>query len=118
MCPEALQLRMVPITSCLSTQYSARQECFPPQRNQALRIKVLRMDGPESHVTQWRLTMRLSDAGLRRHPTKLIYPDHRPAPWPTEVVAPRSLEPIVSCPCREEANSAYHLLILQLRCAI
>jgi hypothetical protein len=28
--------------------------------------------------------MRLSDAGLRRRPTKLIYPDHRPPPWLTE----------------------------------
>jgi hypothetical protein len=81
MCPEALQLRMVPIAFCLPTQYSPRQECFPPQRNQPPRIKVLRMDGPESHVTQWCLTMRLSDAGLRRRPTKLIYPNHRSTPW-------------------------------------
>src|ERR1700722_4146265 len=42
-----------------------------------------------------RLTMRLSDAGLRRRQTKPIYPDHRPPPWPTEDAAPRSLEPIV-----------------------
>ena len=28
--------------------------------------------------------MRLSDAGLRRQQTKLIYPDHRPTPWLTE----------------------------------
>jgi hypothetical protein len=39
--------------------------------------------------------MRLSDAGLRRHPTKLIYPDHRPTPWLIEDATPRSLEPIV-----------------------
>src|SRR5580693_9196522 len=32
--------------------------------------------------------MRLSDAGLRRQPTKLIYPDHRFPPWPNEA-APR-----------------------------
>jgi len=82
--PEALQLRMVPIASCLPTKYSPRQECLPPQRNQTLRIKVLRMDGPESHVTWWCLTMKLSDAGLRRRATKLIYPDHRPTPWLTE----------------------------------
>jgi hypothetical protein len=31
-----------------------------------------------------RLTMRLSDAGLRRRQTKLIYPDHLPPPWSTE----------------------------------
>src|SRR5580658_183086 len=41
------------------------------------------------------LTMRLSDAGLRRHQTKLLYPNHRSAPWLTEDAAPRSLEPIV-----------------------
>ena len=28
--------------------------------------------------------MRLSDAGLRRPKTKLIYPDHRLPPWLTE----------------------------------
>src|SRR5580658_3612431 len=31
----------------------------------------------------WVLTMRLSDAGLRRRRTKLIYPNHRPPPWLT-----------------------------------
>ena len=30
------------------------------------------------------LTMRLSDAGMRRRKTKLIYPNHRLPPWPTE----------------------------------
>ena len=88
MCPEALQLRMVPIASCSPTQYSPRQECFPPQRNQALRIKVLRMDRPESHVTQWCLTIRLSDARLRRPKPKLLYPDHRLPPRFTEVTTP------------------------------
>src|SRR5579863_4483770 len=33
--------------------------------------------------------MRLSDAGLHCHQTKLIYPDHRLPPWLTEV-APRN----------------------------
>jgi hypothetical protein len=42
--------------------------------------------------------MRLSDAGLRCRPTKLIYPDHRLPPWPTEDAAPRSLQPIVRRP--------------------
>jgi hypothetical protein len=41
------------------------------------------------------LTMRLSDAELRRQQTKLIYPDHRPSPRSIEDAAPRSLEPIV-----------------------
>jgi hypothetical protein len=39
--------------------------------------------------------MRLSDARLRRHQSKLIYPDHRLPPWFTEDDTPRSLEPIV-----------------------
>jgi hypothetical protein len=34
------------------------------------------------------LTMRLSDAGLRGRQTKLIYPNHRPPPWPNEDAAP------------------------------
>jgi hypothetical protein len=28
--------------------------------------------------------MKLSDAGLRRRQTKLIYPNHRPTPWLTK----------------------------------
>ena len=39
--------------------------------------------------------MRLSDAGVRRRQTELIYIDHQPSPWLTEDDAPRSLEPIV-----------------------
>jgi hypothetical protein len=39
--------------------------------------------------------MRLSDAGTRRRPTKLINPNHRSPLWLNEDVAPRSLEPIV-----------------------
>jgi hypothetical protein len=51
------------------------------------------------------LTMRLSDAGLRRHQTKLLYPDHRLPPWLTEDATARSLEPIVrlaSCETRRD----------------
>jgi len=36
--------------------------------------------------------MRLSDAGLRRPKTKLIYPNHRLPPWLTEDNTPRSLQ--------------------------
>jgi hypothetical protein len=28
--------------------------------------------------------MRVSDAGLRQRESKLLYPDHRLPPWPTE----------------------------------
>jgi len=48
---KALQLRMMPIAPGLPAQHRASQQCFAPERNQALRIKVLRMDRPESHVT-------------------------------------------------------------------
>jgi hypothetical protein len=32
----------------------------------------------------YRLTMRLSDAGLRQRQTKALYPNHRLPPWPNE----------------------------------
>jgi hypothetical protein len=32
------------------------------------------------------LTMRFSDAGLRRRETKLLYLNHRPSPWLTDDV--------------------------------
>src|SRR5450432_3320360 len=52
MCPKSRQLRMVSITACLTAQYCLGQQCFAPQRNQSLRIEVLRMDGPEPHATR------------------------------------------------------------------
>jgi len=33
---------------------------------------------------RFRLTMRLSDAGLHQRQTKVLYPDHQPPPWLTE----------------------------------
>ena len=36
-----------------------------------------------------RLTMRLSDARVRRHESKLLYPTHRPLSLVTEVTVPR-----------------------------
>jgi hypothetical protein len=36
--------------------------------------------------------MKLSDAGLRRHQTKLIHPNHQLSPWLTEGATSRSLE--------------------------
>jgi hypothetical protein len=51
--------------------------------------------------------MRLSDAGVRCRPTKLIYPNHRFPPWPTEDPAPRSLEPIVRGRRRATVKSTY-----------
>ncbi len=55
----------------------------------------LRLIVTGSRRINFRLTMRLSDAGLRGPKAKLVYPDHRLPPWLTEDAAPRSLEPIV-----------------------
>jgi hypothetical protein len=59
--------------------------------------------------------MRLSDAGLRRRPTKLIYTDHRPTPWLSEA-APRDrsnrlLDPTGAAPQlgRTKSLEAIHL---------
>ena len=43
---------------------------------------------PPRYRRRSQLTMRLSDAGLRQRPTKLIYTDHRPSPWLTEDASP------------------------------
>src|SRR5579863_3226690 len=53
------------------------------------------LDVIEYRFIRRRLTMRLSDAGLRQRQTKALYLNHRLPPWPTEDTAPRSLEPIV-----------------------
>ena len=42
----------------------------------------------ENRYIRCRLTMRLSDAGLRRRPTEPLYANHRPSPWPNEDAAP------------------------------
>jgi hypothetical protein len=90
--PKSIQLRMAPIPSCLPAQNRPCQQRFAPQRNQALRIEVLRMDCPESHIAGWRLTMRLNDTGMQCPQTKLISANHRLPPWPTEDATPRSLD--------------------------
>jgi hypothetical protein len=38
----------------------------------------------ENRYIRCRLTMRLSDAGLRQRQTKALYPNHRLPPWLTE----------------------------------
>jgi len=88
--PKAVELRMIPIPLCLPSQYRTSQQCFAPQRNQSLRVKVFRMDRPESHIRRWRLTMRLSDAGMHRRQTKLFYPNHRPLLGLPKLRLPRS----------------------------
>src|SRR5476651_1439251 len=51
-------------------------------------IEPLRTGGDDRECIPCGLTMRLSDAGMRRRPTKLIYPDHRPTPWLIEDATP------------------------------
>jgi hypothetical protein len=52
--------------------------------------------------------MRLSDAGLRRRQTNVLYPNHRLPPWPIEDAAARSLERIV----RFHNTASLHQLII------
>ena len=49
----------------------------------------------ENRYIRYRLTMRLSDAGLDQRQTKALYPNHRPPSSAHRSCAPRSLEPIV-----------------------
>ena len=58
--------------------------------------------------------MRLSDAGLRQRPTKLIYSNHRPPPCLTEDAPPRSLEPIVMCCPSRRAETPWDFESTQL----
>jgi hypothetical protein len=51
----------------------------------------------------WRITIRLSDAGMRRRQTEPIYPDHRPSPWFTEG-APRDRSNRLLCDSGETAH--------------
>ncbi len=51
MSAKACELRMVTVASSSSAQYRSSQQGFSPQRNQALRIEIARMNGPETHVT-------------------------------------------------------------------
>src|ERR1700679_416452 len=52
-------------------------------------IEPPRTGGDDEKCISCGLTMRLSDAGVRRSRTKLIYPNHRPPPWLTEDASPR-----------------------------
>jgi hypothetical protein len=98
------------------SSFSAMQECKEriDQRGAAGRplliLRVAQLPAPRAlfsiirtPLLPWRrtpgdilrLTMRLSDAGMRRRPTKLLYPNHRPPTWLNEDASTRSLEPIV-----------------------
>lgn len=49
--PEPVELRMVAISTRRSGKDCLREESFPPECDEAARVQVCRMDGPESHVT-------------------------------------------------------------------
>jgi uncharacterized protein len=58
----------------------------------------------------WNLTMRLSDARVRRQQTKLIYPVHRPSPWFTEDM-PRDRSNRLLGPYLARRLNAYTIII-------
>ena len=47
---KALDLRMVTVADRLSLQHHSREEGLPPESDQALRIQIPRMQGPESQA--------------------------------------------------------------------
>jgi hypothetical protein len=60
--PKSDQLWMVTVASCLPSEYRPCQQRFAPQCHQALRIEVLWMDCPETHIGGQRLTKSLNGA--------------------------------------------------------
>jgi hypothetical protein len=44
-----LQLRVVSIANGIASKDGSSKERFPPQRDQACGIKILRMDAPQAH---------------------------------------------------------------------
>ena len=52
--------------------------------------------------------MRLSDAGVCRRQTKLLYPNHRPPSWPNEDSTLRLLEPIGRRATAHGGHISYH----------
>ena len=63
-----------------STTQTAPMTATQPERPRREREQC----AMSSDALAGRLTMRLSDAGLRQRQTKALYPNHRPPPWPNE----------------------------------
>ena len=57
---ETSQLRMMAIAAGFALNHSLGQECFSPERHQALRIKVAGVKGPQPHRLFWSLACRFS----------------------------------------------------------
>jgi hypothetical protein len=47
--PEAFELWMTLLSAGVALQDGLSEKCLAPERNQALRIEILRMQGPEAH---------------------------------------------------------------------
>lgn len=62
--PKARELRVMPIAASLAAQYRPRQQGFTPQRDQALRIEVARMKGPQTHVVGNVSALKLYGSGI------------------------------------------------------
>ena len=50
MSSESLELRVMPVTFRAPAQYRLRKQRLAPERDQALRIKISRMNGPEAQA--------------------------------------------------------------------
>jgi hypothetical protein len=72
-----LQATYAPVQA--SAQPQTRRKVNPPGPTNPAIASAITVSESLRH-----LTMRLSDAGLRRRPTKLIYPHHRLPPWLNE----------------------------------
>src|SRR5882724_11558366 len=85
------QVRDSTVGAQSSARKASRRSAFANWDNSASRRSMILA----LYISCGRLTMRLSDAGLRCRQTKPIYRNHRSPPWPNEDATPRSLEPIV-----------------------
>lgn len=47
---KACELRMVPVATGSAAQHGLREQRFPPQRDQAAGIEILRMQAPKTQV--------------------------------------------------------------------
>jgi hypothetical protein len=45
-----MQLRVVPVALCLTTQHSSSEKTLPPKRHKTLGIEILWMKCPEAHI--------------------------------------------------------------------
>ena len=56
---EAMKLRVMPIAPCFSAKDRPSQKRLAPECHEALRIEVLRMKSPKSHLA-WQLSLKFT----------------------------------------------------------